>query len=104
MSVILTITGLFAGVGVFIAAIYSLSQILLLRGEGRLMHGLGFALILAVMAALMEREIGLARLLAVPLALVAGRILMLERRWYRIMPLIVIIFAVVLMLGYVALN
>ena len=104
MSMILTIAGIFAGIGVFLATMYSLSQVLLLRGEGRLMHGLSFGLILAVMAALMEREVGLARLLAVPLFLVAARTLMLERGWYRIMPLLVIIFTVVLMLGYVALN
>ena len=104
MSIILTIAGIFAGIGVFLAAMYSFTQILLLRGEGRVMHGLSFLLILAVMAALMEREIAIARILAIPLCLVSIRTLMLERGLYRIMPVLVIIFAVVLMLGYVALN
>jgi len=101
---IATIAGIFAGIGVFLAAIYSASQALLSEGEGRAMHALGAGLILAAMAALMEREVGLARFLAVPLALVAGRTLMIERRWYKVLPLLVIAFAVALMLGYVAVD
>ena len=52
----------------------------------------------------MERALPTARVMAVPLFLAAGRLLMLEPRWYRIFPALVIVFAVLLICGYVALN
>ena len=83
---------------------YSLTQIFLVDGEARWMHIAGFGLILLTMGFLMEREIPTARILAVPLLLVAARLLMLEPRWFRIFPALVIVFALLLNLGYVALN
>ncbi len=103
MGMILTITGLFAGIGVFVAAMYSFSQIILLEGRARIIHAVLFVLVLAVMAALMEREVPLARILAGPLFVMACWAFAIERRWNRIMPLLIQIFALVLMLGYVAL-
>ena len=83
---------------------YSLSQMLILRGWGRVAHILCFVLILAVMAALMERAVPVARLLAIPLITVSFWILVLEPRWYRIFPLVVILFALLLIGGYVSMT
>lgn len=104
IDTILTLFGIFAGVGVFLSVMYSVSQILMLEGRGRAAHAILLGLILAVMAALMERAVPLARLLAAPLAAVAFWTLVLEPRWYRVFPLIVIAFAAVLMAGYVAMG
>ena len=104
MSTILTIAGIFAGIGVFLSAMYMLVQALLAQAETRWMNLACFVLILVVMGALMERVVDLARILAVPLFLVAGRVLMLEQRWYKIFPVLVMIFSVALVSGYVALN
>ncbi|MEM9140970.1 MAG: hypothetical protein AAGB15_14180 [Pseudomonadota bacterium] len=104
MSVILTVTGIFAGIGMFLAAMYSASQILLLTGRGRVAHAVTFGLILVVMAALMERWIDTARVSAVLLFGAAFWTLVLEARWYRVFPLLTMLFAVLLMMGYVALS
>ncbi len=104
ISTILTIVGIFAGIGVFLAAMYSMTQVLLLRGAPRWWHGACFVLILFIMAALMEREVWLGRALAVPLVIIAGRLLWIEQRWFKVFPILVIVFAVILAMGYVALN
>ena len=104
IQTILTIAGIFAGIGVFLAAMYSVGQMFLLRGWGRAAHALSLALILAVMAALMERAVPLARVLAVPLIGTAFWTLVLEPRWYRIFPLTVIAFALLLIGGYVSMS
>ncbi len=100
----MTLVGIFAGIGVFLAAMYSLSQILLLQGRGRVAHAICFGLILAVMAALMERAVPIARILSAPLILVAFWTLVLEPRWYRIFPLLVMLFALMAILGYVSMT
>ena len=104
MNTVMTVIGIFAGIGVFLAAMYSVSQVLLLRGLGQVLHGISFALVLIVMGALMEREIGFARIAAAPLFLAATATLWFEPRLYKIMPALVMVFALVLMLGYVALD
>ena len=104
MSTILTIAGIFAGIGVFMAAMYSLTQTLLLRGAARWLHLVSLVLIVVVMGALMERTIPMARLLALPLIAVSAVLLIREPGWYRIFPALVIVFALLLILGYVALN
>ena len=104
MGVVLTIAGIFAGIGVFLSAMYSVSQILLLEGRARLAHAASLILILVVMACLMERWIETARIFAVPLFAAAFWTLVLEPRWYRIFPILVMLFALLLILGYVALN
>ena len=83
---------------------YSFSQAFLLNGWGRIAHILNIVLILAVMAALMERVVPIARILAVPLLGVAFWTLVLEPRWYRIFPLTVIAFALLLIGGYVSMS
>ena len=104
MGVILTIAGIFAGIGVFIATMYSVSQIVLLEGRARIAHAVLITLILVVMACLVERWVPMARVLAIPLLGAAFWVAVLETRWYRIFPLLVMLFALLLILGYVALN
>ena len=101
---ILTIAGIFAGIGVFLATMYSVSQILLMEGRMRVAHALQIGLILCVMACLMERWIIGARILAVPMMGVAFWVAVLEPRWYRVFPLLVMLFALLLILGYVAMS
>ena len=104
MDMVLTIVGIFAGIGMFLAAMYSVSQVLLLEGWARLAHVASLIMILAVMACLMERWVETARLLALPLLGAAFWTLVVEPRWYRIFPLLVMLFALLLIMGYVALN
>lgn len=96
--------GIFAGIGVFLAAMYAMVQALLLEGRARWINVALFVLILIVMGALMERHVGLARVLAVPLFMVAAWAFTLEPRWYKIFPILVMVFSVILMLGHVALT
>ena len=104
MSTILTIAAIFAGIGVFMAAMYSLTQTLLLRGPARWVHLASLVLIVVVMGALMERAVPVARLLALPLIAISAVLLLREPGWYRIFPALVIVFSLLLILGYVALN
>ena len=46
IGTILTIAGIFAGIGVFLAAMYSMTQVLLLGGMPRVAHFALFVLIL----------------------------------------------------------
>lgn len=101
---VLTIAGIFAGIGIFLAAMYSVSQVLLLEGRGRMAHAANLAMILIVMACLMERWVPAARTLAIPLMGTAFWTLVIEPRWYRIFPLLVMLFAGLLIMGHVALN
>jgi hypothetical protein len=102
---ILTIAGIFAGIGVFLAAMYSMTQVLLMGGMPRIAHFALFVLILTVMFSMFWwRDVGTARVLAVPLMGFAVWTLVLEQRWYRVFPLLVIVFAGLLLAGYVALT
>ena len=83
---------------------YSVSQILILEGRARIAHVLHLILILTVMGALMERAEPLARMIAIPLILAAFWLLVVEPRWYRIFPLLVIAFSALLIAGYVQMG
>ena len=104
MDIILTIAGIFAGIGVFLAAMHSLTQCFLLDGRPRWLFAAHLILIMVVMGGLWFRDIPMARLVAIPLIVVAFIVLFRERGWYRIFPALVIVFALLLILGYVALN
>jgi len=104
MSIILTVTLVFAGIGVLVATVYSASQILLTDGESRAMHALSVGLILAATAAMLGRDVELARILAALLFFVQGRMLITEQHWYRVFPILVMLFALMLMMGYAALD
>lgn len=86
------------------AAMYSVSQVLILEGRARIAHGLHLILILTVMGALMERAEPLARMIAIPLILAAFWLLVVEPRCYRIFPLLVIAFSALLIAGYVQMG
>lgn len=104
MMTILIIAGLFAGIGVFIATAYSLSQILLLEGRGRAAHAACLIMTLIVMGALMERAIPIARVAAIPMLLVASWCFAIERGWFRVFPVLLQIFAAIVALGFVVLT
>ena len=105
ISTILTIAGIFAGIGVFLAAMYSMTQVLLLGGVQRVVHFVLFVLILTVMFSMFWwRDVDTARVLAVPLMGVALWAVVLETRWYKVFPLLVIAFAGLLLGGYVVLT
>ncbi len=104
MMTILLIAGLFAGIGVFIATAYSLSQILLLEGRGRTAHAACLITTLIVMGALMEREMAIARIAAIPMLIVASWCFAIEGGWFRIFPILLQIFAAIVALGFVVLN
>lgn len=103
MGMVLTIAAIFAGIGVFMATMYSVSQILLLDGRARAAHVASVITILVVMACLMERWNELARIAAIPMFAAAFWTLVVEPRWYRIFPLLVMVFALTVILGYVVL-
>lgn len=103
MGLMLMVTGIFAGIAVFLATLYSLTQSFLAEGHLRRAHLLSLLGVLAIMLALQYREIWLARLLALPLIGFAAWAMAGERRWYRLFPLLHQLFAVVLLAGWVAL-
>lgn len=104
MGMIFLITGIFAGIGLFLATMYSVSQIILLEGRGQLAHGVLLALILFMMACLMERWLDTARLTAVAIMPTAFWVMVLEPRWYRVFPIVVMGFAGLVISGVVTMG
>ncbi len=104
MQSILMITGVFAGIAVCMATLYSASQAMLREGRRRLAHVAAVVAMLAVMGALLEREVGIARALALPLLGVAIWAFVVEEGWYRLFPALMQLFAIVLLAGAVALT
>lgn len=103
MNLLLVVIGVFAGIAVSLASLYSLAQALLTEGRPRLAHIALVALTVTIMAALQYGNIPLARLLAAPMLAAAIAAFVLERRWFRVFPLVQQLFAVVLLVGWVAL-
>jgi len=104
MTSILMIAGVFAGISICMATFYSVGQAMLGEGTPRRAHLLLVIAILVVMGALLEREVEIARTAAVPLLGLAVWVTVIERGWYRLFPLLVQIFAALLIAGLVALN
>lgn len=105
MMMIFQIAGIFSGIGLFLCTMYSLTQILLTEGRVRIAHAVLFVLILTVMASMFFwRDVVTAQVLAWPLGIVAIWVTWEETRWYRIFPLLVIVFAATLGGGYVAIS
>lgn len=104
MTSILMIIGVFAGISVCMATLYSVAQAMMREGTPRRAHLAAVIAMLVVMGALLEREVDVARTAAVPLLGVAIWAFVVERGWYRIFPLLMQLFAVVLLLGWVALT
>lgn len=103
MSLILIVIGVFSGIAIFMATLYSLAQIVLLEGRGRAAHTSVMLATLLVMGALQVGEVGAARLLALPMLATAIWAFAVERRFYRIFPILQQVFATIVLLGYVAL-
>ncbi|MEM1343947.1 MAG: hypothetical protein AAGI34_05110 [Pseudomonadota bacterium] len=101
---ILLITGIFAGIAVCMATLHALSQAILLQGRARWAYLVQVLAILLTMGLLLEREVGLARLSALPLLVISTWVFAVEHGWYRIFPALVQLFAVLLLAGYVALQ
>ncbi|MFK7943350.1 MAG: hypothetical protein AB8B85_10635 [Paracoccaceae bacterium] len=102
---ILLIIGIFAGIGVFLATMYSLTQVLLLEGRARYVHAAQFIVVMAIMTVLfLWRDPVGARVIAFALIPIAAWTILIERRFYRIFPVLIMIFALALASGYVALN
>ena len=105
MIIIFQIAGIFSGIGLFLSMMYSLTQILLMRGWVRIAHGVLFVLILTVMSTLFFwRDVVTAQVLAVPLLCAAIWVTIVETRWYRVFPIIVIVFSISLASGAIYLN
>ena len=102
MTSLLMIVGGFAGISVCMAMFYSVAQAILRDGSRRRGHLAVVVAVLAVMGALLEREIDLARTLAVPLLAAALWAFAVERGLYRVFPVLLQLFAGVLLAGYVA--
>ncbi len=104
MTSILMITGVFAGIAVCMATLYSVSQAMLREGRRRTANIATVIAVLVVMGALLERQVDLARLLALPLLGIAVWTFVVEEGWYRIFPALIQLFAIVLIAGAVALT
>lgn len=103
MGLLILLTGIFAGIAIAIASLYSIAQVVLTEGRPRYAHAAALAATLAAMAALQAGMVPLARLLALPLLLAAFWAFTLERRWFRLFPLLQQLLAAVLLAGLVAL-
>ncbi|MEL6210657.1 MAG: hypothetical protein AAFR44_10860 [Pseudomonadota bacterium] len=104
MTSILMITGVFAGIAVCMATLYSVAQAMMQEGHRRWAHLVAVLAMLVVMGLLLEREVGLARLAAWPLLAIGAWVFVIERGWYRLFPVMMQLFAVVLIAGAVALS
>ena len=104
-AVVSLLIGIFGGIAVFLATMYSMTQVLLLEGRLRWVHATLFLLVMAIMTVLFWwRDPAVARLFSFPLVPVALWAFWIEVRWYRIFPMLVLLFALALATGYVALN
>jgi hypothetical protein len=103
MGLALLVTGIFAGIALSLATLYSVAQAVLMQGRPRLAHAALLVLTLAAMAALHNQSVPLARLFALPLLAAAIWAFALERGWFRVFPLLQQLFAAVLLTGWVAL-
>ncbi|MEM1383392.1 MAG: hypothetical protein AAF713_05495 [Pseudomonadota bacterium] len=103
MGLMLLVTGIFGGIAIFIATLYSLAQVFLVEGRAKIPHVVAILCVLAVMAALQYREVEIARHLAIPLLAAGLWVMWVERGLYRIFPILFQLFAVVLIADFVAL-
>ncbi|MEL6337170.1 MAG: hypothetical protein AAFS07_00640 [Pseudomonadota bacterium] len=101
MGLLLLVVGIFSGLFVFIATMYSVAQAMLNEDKIRWVH---LALILAtctVMAFLYERMVPPARISAVPMFAVAFVAMWMEERWFKVFPIMQQLFAAIVIAGLV---
>ncbi|MEO0823893.1 MAG: hypothetical protein AAF074_26225 [Pseudomonadota bacterium] len=102
MGLMLLVIGIFAGLFVFIATTYSLAQAMLTEGRLQIAHLAALLATCAVMAALYMGYVPVARILALPLLGISLWTFWLEERWFKVFPMLHQLFAVVVLLGFVA--
>ena len=103
-AVVMLLIGIFGGIAVFLSMMYSLVQVMLVEGRARYVHGALFVLMMAIFTLLyLWRDTGGAQLLSVPLIPVAVWAIWIERRWYRVFPLIITCVALLGALGFIVL-
>jgi hypothetical protein len=103
MGLLILVTGIFAGLFLGIATLYSLAQAMLAEGRLRWAHLAALLAVGAVMAALQAGSVPAARLLALPLLGIALWCAYLEERWFKVFPVLHQAFAAALLAGLVAL-
>ncbi|MEO0430012.1 MAG: hypothetical protein AAF160_21565 [Pseudomonadota bacterium] len=103
MGLFLLVIGIGSAVLIFFATLYSLAQAMLGDGWLQRAHLAALILTLIVMGALYEEMIPLARIAALPLLCVGMWCFWLEKRWFKVFPLLTQLFALTLVLGFVAL-
>ncbi|MGF1551721.1 MAG: hypothetical protein ACFBWO_04360 [Paracoccaceae bacterium] len=103
MGLLLLVAGIFAGLFVCLATLYSLAQAIMGEGSVRWAHVGAILGVLAVMTALELGSVPAARLLALPLLGLALWCAYLEERWFKVFPVLHQLFAAVLIAGLVAL-
>lgn len=103
MDSVIFIVGLFSGMGVFLSTMYALSRVVTFEAEGKMANVAVFLSVMGIMSALFFfRSVPLAQLLSVPALLAGVWALWVERRWFKVFPVIVILFAITVGLGYTA--
>ncbi|MEM6679765.1 MAG: hypothetical protein AAF675_18025 [Pseudomonadota bacterium] len=103
MGLIILVTGIFAGLFVFMTTVYSLGQAMLSDGWIQRAHLASLLVTLVVMGALYEKQVPLARAVAFLLFAIALWTFWLEERWFKIFPVLTQLFALALIAGFVAL-
>jgi hypothetical protein len=104
-QVIFVIAGIFGGIGIFLATMYSFVQVLLTQGRLRFAHAGLFVLMMAIFTVLyLWRDVFAARIISLPLIPIALWAVWLEQRWFKIFPILVAIFAGIIAMGYIALT
>ncbi|MEO0763325.1 MAG: hypothetical protein AAFZ09_16235 [Pseudomonadota bacterium] len=96
------VVAIFSALFVFIATMYSLAQFILNEGRERWTHLAIMLVVLAIFASLELRSVVGARLLALPLFCLTLWAMWIEERWFKVFPLLQMMFAIVLLLGLVA--
>ncbi|MGF1445116.1 MAG: hypothetical protein ACFBRM_02825 [Pikeienuella sp.] len=104
MTTIQMIIGLFAGICLSIVFFYSLTQAMTREGNRQYANLAAVIGILVVMGLLFQRDVGAARVMAPALFAVGIWVFAVETGWNRVFPVLMQLFAVVLMLGWVALT
>ncbi|MEM7505493.1 MAG: hypothetical protein AAF415_02015 [Pseudomonadota bacterium] len=98
---LLAIVGVFAGIAICIGTLYSLAQMMMSDGWTRAAHIFAIIAMTSVMWFLLERDPDTARMLSPLLVLACIATFWVERRWYRIFPILQVAFAGLLLGGYV---
>ncbi|MEM9098064.1 MAG: hypothetical protein AAGC79_06010 [Pseudomonadota bacterium] len=104
MTLVLLIIGIFCGIAICIGTLYSLAQAVLETGRTRAIHIFAIASMGSVMWFLLERDAVTAQLLSPVLLIALAMTFWIEKRWFKILPLLQSVFAVFVFMGYAQFN